>query len=397
MIEVRIMKKLITVILAAAMLCACQQTPQNVKDKGHYENSGIAVSKEMISPSQLEESSQQALEENYNQIKLENIKLALPEQVEKLSFGQVSGFEESYKSVFDSVFGKGGWDAAKVAKKTSDEPEDMTTYTFSDENKQLYGCVGDNGLIAFVKPDSFADPFAAQSQTEKIIHVDRGEGTDEQYELIDGKVSVSEAKQYAEKWLNEYYRQYEPDYDFCVKTIIVRKTQNAHCYEITVQKKYKGTSLDELAMISMPDDPKHIKYSVSKITMTMHRKNEISSFTNGCGIIKPIKKGSENELLSLKSALKLCQDKFTAYNELKINAIGLKYTIEPVYEKDDKYDHAHRGRLFGSRLVWEFVMDVPHEQKLQNGQTDTFGDIRKYIYVDAQTGEIEFDFDGIIQ
>lgn len=391
------MKKIIALMLAAAMLCACQQTPQNVKDKEHHENSEIVVSQEKIPPAELAQSSEQALKESYNQIKLENIRPDLPEQIEKLSFKQISGFEENYKSVLDSVFGKSGWDAAKVEKKTSPEPEDMTTYTFSDADKQLYGCVGDNGLVVFIKPDSFGDPFAAQSQTEKIIHADRGENLDEQYELIDGKLSVREAKEYAEKWLAENYKQYEPDFDLSVKTMIVRKTQSAYCYDITVQKKYNGTPLDELALVSEPDDPRHLKYSISKIRMTMHRKNEISSFTNGCGIVKPIKNGRLKELLSLQSALRLCQDKFTAYNELKINALGLKYTIEPVYESDDKYDHAHRGREFKSRLVWAFVIDVPHEQKIQNGQTDTFGDIRKYIYVDAQTGEIEFDFDGVIQ
>ncbi len=112
---------------------------------------------------------------------------------------------------------------------------------------------------------------------------------------------------------------------------------------------------------------------------------------------KTDKKSSVDKLISLETALKKCQDKFTAHNEIRISYISLKYTIEPIYDTDDKYVYYHAGRKFDSHILWEFVIDVPHDRLKNKGEKDTHGDVRKYIYVDAQTGEIEFDFDGVIQ
>ena len=55
------MKKLITVLTAALMLTACAKAPENVKNKKHYENSEVAVTREMISPKELQSSSEKVL------------------------------------------------------------------------------------------------------------------------------------------------------------------------------------------------------------------------------------------------------------------------------------------------------------------------------------------------
>jgi hypothetical protein len=44
------------------------------------------------------------------------------------------------------------------------------------------------------------------------------------------------------------------------------------------------------------------------------------------------------------------------------------------------------GREFDSNPVWEIEISTPLEM----------GDIRKYIIIDAVTGECNFDFNGVI-
>ena len=135
-------------------------------------------------------------------------------------------------------------------------------------------------------------------------------------------------------------------------------------------------------------EPK-VKNSVSKLSLTIHKRADISSFTNGAGIVKPTVTEQVKELLSLQSVMDICQDKFSAYNEIRIKSIGLKYTVEPVYSENDKYNGAYydAGRKFTSHILGELVV----------GQSETDPQRRKikYIYVDAQTGEIDFDFDGV--
>ncbi|MBQ2580778.1 MAG: hypothetical protein II574_04020, partial [Ruminococcus sp.] len=377
----------IIMLLVICLCCcvSCRQVPGNVKDKEHFSNSEISISPQYISPSELNSTSAEALRGNYNQIRLENIQLSLPTQLSEVGFEQISGFEKEYEKLFSSAFGSSVLSTEKIQKVRTPEPDDMLTYQFRNDDKKIYGCVGDNGFFTFIKPDCYDDPYAYDCETVKIIHVDRNEPADDVYELLDGKLSVSDAITYAREWLNKNYAEYEKDFDMNVKTVIVRKAQKGYCFDITAEKRYMGTPLDELALISDPKDPKTLKYTVSKLKLTMHRKHDISSFTNGCGIIRPIKKGTVDKLISLETALKKCQDKFTAHNEIRISSISLKYTIEPIYDTDDKYVYYHAGRKFVSHILWEFVIDVPHDRLKNKGEKDTHGDVRKYIYVDAQT------------
>ena len=82
-------------------------------------------------------------------------------------------------------------------------------------------------------------------------------------------------------------------------------------------------------------------------------------------------------------------DKFTAFNEISVKSIGLKYTAEPIYSESDKYKNAYYDpdRKFTSHILWELIVGTGEREKSDNKV--------RYIYVDAQTGEVEFDFDGV--
>ena len=148
------MKKAISIILAAVMLAGCAKTPENVKSRVHRENSGNEVATEMIPPSDLQSAGEQALKNDYAQFNVGSVKLSLPSEVNEVEFTQASGFESGYEMVFDSLLGKDFWRGESVTKQTdTSEYGGMTTCSFRNESRKVYGCVGDNGFITFIKPD----------------------------------------------------------------------------------------------------------------------------------------------------------------------------------------------------------------------------------------------------
>ena len=49
------------------------------------------------------------------------------------------------------------------------------------------------------------------------------------------------------------------------------------------------------------------------------------------------------------------------------------------------------------RPVWEFIIDVDPSEFLRDGETNTYGDTRKYIYIDMVTGELHYNMDIVLQ
>ena len=384
------MKKKLAVILAAVMLTACAKAPENVKEKKHYENSEVAVTREMISPKELQSSSEKVLNKQQKQFRIDRARLELPSKISALEFTQISGFEKNYERVFDDMLGRELWSGEKVDKQTaSKENGGMTTYSFRNESKKMYACTGDNGFITFIKPESFDDPYTTEAETVRVYDVSKGQTSGDKYRLTDGEYSIAEAVSFTEKWIKENYAKYEPDYEMKVKNVTVKKSGGSFCFAVCVGKKFEGVSLDSLAIIAQKDEQKKVKNTISKLDLTIHKRADVSSFTNGVGMIRPIVKSEINELLSLQSVMDICMDKFTAFNEISVKSIGLKYTAEPIYTESDKYKNAYYnpGRKFTSHILWELIVGTGEREKSDNKV--------RYIYVDAQTGEVEFDFDGI--
>ena len=131
------------------------------------------------------------------------------------------------------------------------------------------------------------------------------------------------------------------------------------------------------------------------IQLQMININSIDSFTNLWGMIKPCEVESISEVISLESVLKLCERTFTNFKEIEISDVRIMYTINPVYDNDELGNHFVAS--YRSRPVWELIIDVSPEEFLTKGETNTYGDMRKYIYVDMVTGEIKYNLDIVKQ
>lgn len=108
-------------------------------------------------------------------------------------------------------------------------------------------------------------------------------------------------------------------------------------------------------------------------------------------MIKPVEKQSLDNIISLSSALRSIETTFADFDEkLEINDINLKYTLKPQYDPESGIIFNAPNTEMTGRLVWEFVMDVPHDKISDGGN---LGDVRRYIYVDAENGQIDYEFD----
>ena len=188
------------------------------------------------------------------------------------------------------------------------------------------------------------------------------------------------------------------------KTVIVREHEDYYLFEITVEVFYHGIPLDSITMISDTDEKNqamYMKYTSNKIEIQMINVNQIDSFTNCTGILEPIETEIVDECISLESALRYCEKTFTDFKDVTISDIGLKYITSPVYDyignESIMQNPYSAGITVNSHPVWEFIIDVEPSEFLRDGEKNTYGDVRKYIYIDIITGELFYQLDTVLQ
>lgn len=387
-------------LLAAALaviLAGCAQTPDSVRssaEKDSKERNEITAI-QYISSNKLSDDIDNALDKSYTQFDLrENISVELPEDYCEVDFTQISDYEENYEKIMTRIFGK---DVLDRENTVHDETGDgMVSYSFSDDDGKMYGCVGNNGFICFAKPSAFDDLFNGGNRV-KIYHIDRDDDLSDSYELDGTSVTIKQAAYFAQDWLDKNYADLEPDLEIAVKTIIVRQSdQGIYSFDIHASKKYNGVLLDDLVQMTDTSDESmsKMKYITQGIYMQMFKSDEIGSLTNGNGILIPKKERSVDKIISLSSAMGFIENTFTDFNEkMEISAIDLKYTLTPLNDNKNGQSCYDAGIKFDSHLVWEFVMDVPENEMPVGDEYSSAGNIQRFIYLDAESGDLDYEFD----
>ena len=387
-------------LLAAALaviLAGCAQTPDSVRssaEKDSKERNEITAI-QYISSNELSDDIDNALDKSYTQFDLrENISVELPEDYCEVDFTQISDYEENYEKIMTRIFGK---DVLDRENTVHDETGDgMVSYSFSDDDEKMYGCVGNNGFICFAKPSAFDDLFNGGNRV-KIYHIDRDDDLSDSYELDGTSVTINQAADFAQEWLDKNYADLEPDLEIAVKTIIVRQSdQGIYSFDIHASKKYNGVLLDDLVQMTDTSDESmsKMKYITQGIYMQMFKSDEIGSLTNGNGILIPKKERSVDKIISLSSAMGYIENTFTDFNEkMEISAIDLKYTLTPLNDNKNGQSCYDAGIKFDSHLVWEFVMDVPENEMPVGDEYSSAGNIQRFIYLDAESGDLDYEFD----
>lgn len=393
-------------VLCVASVTGCAEVPDEVmQDMSSYideeKDSTEQSELEYITISELAENAEIALSKDYTQFELsDKIRFSAPEELYLMSFKESDGFSGNFDKVMELYF-----DDSVISSQTlsiSDDEDDRTIRFMSDEDK-VYGCVGDDGFIAMLNPDTYDISFSYQAPNVAIYHTERNDDFNDEYQLKDKKCSLAEAVEFIDNWFENNYRQFSPEYDYKAETVIVREHEGNYLYQILVHAVYKGVPIDSFTreVESVGDTSMRMTYSDYGIQIQMIKSDEIASFTNGTGVYIPTEEVVIAECISLESALRLCEDTFSDFKDMTISDIGVMYTLNPVYEPNPntENDPLNKEIITGytSRPVWEFVIDVPPSEFIKKGEVNTYGDLRKYIYVDMITGELKYDFDPVIR
>lgn len=389
---------LLGILMCMALPCSCADVPDEVKaDMSSYRGGGESESENdtgftYVKVAELSENAEKALSKEYGQFKIsDKIRFEAPSEIYRMSFQNLSGFSVNSEKAAAELF----YSPSELDLQKLEERDDGLM--FYDEDKKQYICALEDGFIAMLKPEAFDISFSCNEPNVKIYHADRGDDLSDVYQLADGKCSVGDAVDYINGWLEENYRQFSPEFDHKVKTVIVREHEGNYLYQFLAEGIYKGVPLDSYTSKSAEEIVNgqytvKMSYWYYHISIQMINTGEIASFTNGGGIYKPAETERIDECISMESALELCKRTFTDFKDVTFSDIDIMYTLEPVYEYDDEGIPENVIR-YDSRPVWEIIIDVPPEDFLAAGEVNTYGDIRKYIYVDMVTGEIEYDFE----
>lgn len=393
-------KALFFIVFAFIMLMcsACANMPENVKnDRSQYHGQADSSMNQddykYIDVSDIAEDFKSALEGEYGQFEVsEKIIVPNSENICTMEFEYIDNFHENADEIFKIFF-----DDEILKKQNVMEDitlQGMVTREFYNEQDKVYCSVGNNGFTAMLLPSAFDKSFSYSNTVIKTYHIDRNEISEESYALSDGECTVKEAVDFVNDWFNTKWKPFESYYDFSVKTVTVRELNDKCYFDFIIEKYYNGIPLEEIndSVISVDDNGYYYeKYTQTYIWIGMMNCGEISLFTNGNGIIKPIQSSPVNSILSLESALKLCQSMFSDFKTMIISDINIKYNLSPQYNYLDLESPTHAGVKVLSRPVWEIIIDVPSSEYNASGKFDMYGDVRKYICIDAQNGEIYYN------
>lgn len=403
---------------AVLMLTACSSVPANlVSEEDATAKEDTPAELAYISPEEMSADIETALSRSYSNFVLrEGIKVELPEEYILCDFtfasGRTANAEETAKRYFDEetlervkpeYTGSQPLVFNETVVDENGETEERTTesaysrpaaYGFHSEEERAHFYLLDNGFLCFFKPELF-DDFFNGGERMGIYHVDRGDDLSDAYQLSDGEMSVQQAADFTRKWLDKNYSDLEPDYEIRVKTIIPRRNdQGEYSFDIKAEKLYKGIPLDELYML-MDTETSSFKYITQDILLQIRSSKDIGAFTTGIGTVVPNETGRLGQIISLSSAMGYLEHTFTDFFEPKeISDINLKYTLTPEYDSAGQQRVDDCGVHCRGHLVWEFVMDYDPEM-IERKPGDSFqdGDLRTFIYIDAETGDMDFEFD----
>lgn len=390
-------KKVVIALITMSLLFGCAAIPDEVNDDmNKYRDTESSKSDDFdftyIKVADLQSNAETALNKEYGQFKIsDKVEFIQPSEINLMTFTPVTGFSKKSHEAMKKFY-------TDQELSMQNPEEDSKRFMFYNETDKFYGCVKDNGFIATLKPDAFDISFSYSEPNVKIYHPDRNDDLSDEYQLKDGKCSVSEAVDYVNNWLETEYKPLSPDFDYKVNTVIIREHNGAYLYQFLAESVYKGVPIDSYTREAEVKDgipTGEMAYIDYGIQIQMINVNTIDSFTNLMGMVEPIVNENIEECISLESALNFCKNTFTDFKDVTLSDIDVMYTLNPVYEYND--EGLAYITSYASRPVWEIIIDVSPEEFLANGEINTYGDMRKYIYIDMITGELKYNLDIVMQ
>lgn len=395
-------KELLLSSLCVMFMTACNEVPEDVRSR--TEQSRELSEKhtgeiKYIPVDEMKDDIEKAFNDTYSNFTLrKGINVRLPDSFTECEFTQTEGFLSNTEKALDTFFDENEIEGIELqnGRFPEDARNGSLAKVFRDDDKELHFSAWDNGFLCVMRSSLFAQ-MTNGGKTVRIYHVDRGDDLSDKYLLGDKEYTVKEAVDAAQKFIDDKYAQFDPGYEFKVKTVkVMQDDLGEYSFYHTVIKLYNGVKLDDmmLSLWSADDDPDFKPKRFNRVLLGCKSGIDIEYLTNNDGTVKAKEIKTLDKAVSLSSALQYIEKRFTDFNSIpEICDIQLSYTLSPVYDEDTSIYNAP-GTKMESRLVWEMIISLSEdEEKSLSRIRPEHGDVRKYIRIDAETGEMEFEFD----
>ncbi len=380
-----------SVLLAACVLSSCSglEPESNRGDEGKdLVQTGGSVQMQTEDPVQMQTLDEiwdewdEALQEDYENLSFEDgIKLEKPEEIGIFNFVQSDDILD-YESAIDAEFvPKKRWDEKYYEKNPKTSPPGPE-YVNKKTGEMLL--LGNQGFINYVRRKE-AQEYDSDSPDVETVYLDR-DYSDRKISLRDGDIMLSDALRLAERMAAKWEKAVPQDLEsrprrvyICPSTIADGK----YVLYFLFEKCYKGVNiLTENRTIKRPnDEPLSVQYlDWADDGIVVASCKEAETFLSQGGIVE--KEGESEELktiVSLKSALRLLEDKMAGYHMNSIRKIALSYRFVelPREDKPEYQGSFPGGSRYEARPCWVFYFAEDQGQE-------------EFALVDCKDGAVDY-------
>lgn len=385
-------KKLYSVLLCLVLLCTgCQETPQEVQER--MQNYGENEQKSGTEITYCTVDELKATKVADVSAGLDN--MVLPEDADFSKMEELAildmAYEDHYAERLDELVKLFGINKSTI--HVNNHGAGKTDLHESDDPAAgKYFAVEDSGFVSYISDLTYS---YIKDEIEQVDTVERYEaGLDDlsgkTVAFKEGEVPVTDMIAAAEGWLGD-----KMPIDGCtyqVSEVWVRDLKLGDRLEkqlsLGVSLSYNGVKLNPY-IIQFEGNLGNVALAQAGAVMNYEGRDKVTYFADINGKLKINAVQPVNEVVSLRSAIDLVNEKIAGFTELKIDRLFPVYALFPEYPTK-KTKFATPGQKVVGRPVYAFLINLDSQDISDFGINRT---PEHFICVDMVTGKITTDLD----
>lgn len=356
-----------------------------------------------IPVSDLQSDMNKAISKDYEQFIIsDSCYINAPESISDCTFTSKSDFADKYREVFKNL---AGINECKDKYLSKDNDENMGQYyIYDDESNRQYAAITNSGFSSFYTNEMY-DSLKYDSTINDVVTLGTDEWKNKKISINNKEITAEQVAVFGEKWLNEKWKQYEPNFDFEVIQVISFVNNENNMINLRAIKTYKGVRLCYSDDIVLPPDETEIFYTAtrnSEISLSLSDSDKVSGFSTGYSTFdKAILKEDRKDIISAQSAMKIAEEKFSGFNELEVVSVSLKYLVlsevyySPILNDDGSLTNnvSDVKQNFTTKAVWELLI----KPDMTLGENRSSYPEFLYINIDVDNGDVTYMLDPVRQ
>lgn len=382
-----------TVILSIlSLICfsliGCQKTPDEVTKRMANYGKNHQMNSEKLTYCTIDELQNTKLSD----LDIETENIDLPDNI---NFSDIEGI-----GTIDMAFEQNVLDKAEKYLKIFNINKDVVPsdlYVNTGDKIKIYDDKSDNFLEiennGFIYYQSGISYYMMNNDVKQAITAKYDTDSDDiskaSIKLKSGTIPLKDVCNSAQSWLKNNFHENGCTYkvsDIWIKTIHYDKVDNNQILMLA-EVRYKGVPFNTYGTsVTTNNNKGKVSLMIYDINMSYDDSLKLTDFSNGSGHLTIKKYTKIDQVLDLKSAIKIVNEKMSGFNKLKVNKIIPLYALFPQYDTD-KESFSKSGQGVLAKPVYAFI--IPDDTMDDENATEIYkSNSCKYIFVDMVTGEL---------